>query len=216
MKKSYLLLLPLTIVFLICGGSTCADDLARMTPTNDLHFAASNNDLDGIDRALNRGYSIELRDDRQNTALHFAAFYGKVDAAKRLLERGANPNAQDMSGRSPLHLASPESNESMFYRRYAETMEVLLNYGAQINATDGFGDTPLHRAAYWVVPENVELLVRWGADRSIRNYERQTAFDVASDKIRSEGNWLQNCRQMHKNCSLDRFNRLSEILRLLN
>jgi len=217
MKKSYLVLLPLSALLLICGGSTCADDLARMTPVNELHIAATHNDLDGIDRALRNGNWIEVRDHQQNTALHFAAAYGKVDATMRLLERGANPNAQDSSGRTPLHVASPQDQGRIFYRRYAETMDALLRFGANVNAIDGYGETPLHRAAYWVIPENVELLVRWGADRSVRNYAGKTAFDLASDMIRYEERWLQDCRQIrNQTCSLDRFNRLNEIMHLLN
>lgn len=216
MKKSYLVLLPLVTVFLICGGSTCADDLARWAPKNELHKAAANNDLYGIDLALSHGNWIEIRDERLNTALHFSASYGRPEATRRLLERGADKNARDYSGRTPLHLASPERGWRS-YRHYPETMEVLLNFGAQINAIDSYGETPLHRAVFWEITENIELLVRWGADRSIRNFRGQTAFDLASEMFRSEERWIQDCRQIHNRiCTLDRFNRLSEILRHLN
>ena len=41
--------LVLSSAYLALAGNGC-DDLHRMAPKNELHLAASNNDLDGIER----------------------------------------------------------------------------------------------------------------------------------------------------------------------
>lgn len=216
MKNIYLSLTAAMASILIFSGSTCVDDAALMAPTNKLHRAAKYNDLREIEEALRWGYRVDERDELQHTALHFAASYGKPEATRLLLERGAYPNAKNSSGRTPLHIASPQSRGMIFDRRYIETMSVLLAYGADINAMDAYGDTPLHRSTFWLIEENVEFLLSRGANRFIRNYRGQTAFDVASDTFRYEESLTSDCvRRADSSCGLDSLHRAERIMNLL-
>lgn len=181
--------------------SVGCDDLYRTLPSNELHMAASMNDLERIDRALRNGYSIDTTDEVGNTALHIAAAYGKVDAIKRLTERGANVNLRDRTGRTPLHIATPQNEGMIFYRKYLKSINVLIDAGAYIDAQDNYGDTPLHRAAYWDCLENIRALKRRGANPRILNNRGQTPADqilsriddahVNINRLRSEGRLQQ-------------------------
>jgi len=100
-----------------------------------------------------------------------------------LLEAGADANAQDQSGKTPLHTVIWEISE--MYERVA-LIKLLLDFGANINGVDSLGDTPLHaeveRSDRQSLPV-VNLLVRNGADLSVRNRKDQTAMDIAKRKL---------------------------------
>ena len=51
----------------------------------------------------------------------------------------------------------------------------LLEHGANPNAQDKYGSTPLFRARN---PKVVELLIHWGADKTIRKYNGCSVWDT--------------------------------------
>ncbi len=55
----------------------------------------------------------------------------------------------------------------------------MLANGADVNKANYQGDTPLHTAAFWGIEANIKLLLQYGADRSIKNKNGETAYDVA-------------------------------------
>jgi ankyrin repeat protein len=69
----------------------------------------------------------------------------------------------------------------------AAVVELLLDRGASIDAPDTeAGATPLHYAASWNRRPTVELLLKRGADATLRNKAGKTALDLARDNNAGE------------------------------
>lgn len=103
-----------------------------------------------------------------------------IIAIKNIIGLGISPNVRDGAGYSPLHGAVDFYSEPTIAR-------VLLELGANPNAKSNQGFTPLHLAAR-VGRENdmklVELLLKSGADTTIKNCYGKTPKDVSSMKVR--------------------------------
>jgi uncharacterized protein len=106
-------------------------------------------------------------------------------AIESLLKAGADIQETDKNGVTPLHHA-------VRFRSPA-AVEALLNHGAAVNQTcKRSGSTALHRAVTStgapgtagkaaVVRQIVEILLRYGADPSIKNKVGKGAADYARD-----------------------------------
>ena len=110
------------------------------------------------------------------TALHtvvMLASHGGESAIEEvagLLVAGHDINARDTDGCTPIFFSSGS----------APTMQLLLNKRADVNITNRLGNTPLHYAAAANSLVCVEMLVRHGSDRSIRNAIGLTALQMAA------------------------------------
>ncbi len=126
---------------------------------------------EGVDDCIGRRWIINALD------------YGSSSAIYWMLEKGVGLDFVDEEGRSPL-LAVLERDASDRYL----VLEKLLLAGAPVNKK-GFNDyTPAHQAASWDDLEALKILIRYGADLSIRTDidERATPLDIA--KIRRSKN----------------------------
>ncbi|HEX5219566.1 MAG TPA: ankyrin repeat domain-containing protein [Verrucomicrobiae bacterium] len=107
--------------------------------------------------------------------LHCAARWYQCLAV--VLPLGLPLNQQSASGATPLHAAAQSGDPS--------AVQALIAAGASVNVQDHTGNTPLH--CIFISDEfrpDIEFplflqLVAGGADRSIRNKEGKTAFDLA-------------------------------------
>lgn len=91
--------------------------------------------------------------------LEWAINQKQFSVAKKLIELGVDVKHIDPNGNTALHaaaLAVPPDSE--------ELIEILLEAGANVNASDDEWKTPLHYAVQWNRPQNVETLLRHGAD----------------------------------------------------
>jgi ankyrin repeat protein len=103
-----------------------------------LHLAAESADADIVKLLLDKGASINEKDDESGfTALHYAALFGNKDAAELLIARGADINAKDKQGHTPLYVADDHD-----YR----IAELLINKGAGSNIRTKSGRTLLELA----------------------------------------------------------------------
>jgi ankyrin repeat protein len=137
---------------------------ARHSP---LVFASMTGDLENIRLLLKRGAEPSAE------ALSEAVTFGYPDVLKSLIDAGADATITEGSGINLVHWATITNRP--------EVIPVLLAAQADINATDEFGFTPLMYAA--TIDEGnvdaVTVLLKAGADRSIRNKENRTPLDQA-------------------------------------
>lgn len=69
----------------------------------DIFSYARHGRCDDIDRLLNRGIPVDVRDEYGNTLLTIASQNGNKRVAKTVLRRGGNINARNHKGNTPLH-----------------------------------------------------------------------------------------------------------------
>lgn len=110
--------------------------------------------------SLNEDNSATL-DGHGNTALHWASFKNSFPCAKILLSHGTTPNSKAKTSEwTPLHDAA--------YSNAVDTLSLLIAAGGDVNSKAKSGATPLCFAAQEDGPEAAELLLKAGADPTVR------------------------------------------------
>lgn len=133
---------------------------------------------------MRAGADVNVRGHYDATALYYAAFGGHAQIAQILIDAGADVDAQDAFGFSPL-IKAAAGFMSVATSRHVDTVQVLLAAGANVDATTNDFWTSLMFAARGVFAgaganaELVETLLEAGADRTARNRDGDTAFDIA-------------------------------------
>lgn len=111
---------------------------------------------------------IDLANDNGETPLMMAALRGQVAWMQKLLARGAQVQR---NGWSPLHYAASGPSVA--------AVQLLLERGAPLNALSPNGSTPLMMAARYGAEDSARLLLKAGADASLRNEQQLQATDFA-------------------------------------
>jgi ankyrin repeat protein len=164
-----------------CGDIITATELLRPTSGLDVNeartangktplmLAAENGHIELVNRLLNHGADVRLKDVFGWTALFYAVsgMYAHLELIQLLLQAGSNINALSEKQYSPLHTAiqSPYAKQ--------ECIHLLLESGADLNAKNNKGQTPLILATEKGREDLVDLLLQ---------YE-----DVQLDEINTEG-----------------------------
>ena len=105
----------------------------------DLFFrAVERKNFEEVQRLIDSGIDIDIRNDYEDTALIFAASSGRLEAVKFLLDRGANVNARNDWDHTPLLLAANNG--------HTDIVSILLASGADVTAQDKDCDTALASA----------------------------------------------------------------------
>lgn len=115
-------------------------------------FFGATNSRDAVELLLNRGATLDAREDDGETALWRAISEGNRENVKLLLRRGADVNAKTTIGVSVLMRACEKPD--------AKLVEILLEKGADIEARDPDGETALWRAVTNGNAENVDVLLK--------------------------------------------------------
>ncbi|KAG1683014.1 26S proteasome non-ATPase regulatory subunit 10 [Nymphon striatum] len=120
------------------------EDKSLLTATDDsgrqpLHWACVGGCIDVFNYLVQKGASIECRDEMKWTPLMIATAAGRLDITKALIARGANVNVVNCNGQSSLHYAASKNR--------LEIAKILLESNADPNIPDKLGELPLHRAA---------------------------------------------------------------------
>ena len=136
--------------------------------------AAEKDDLRQVHELVQKGASVNARDERGFTVSMWVAYWGHHGLLEQLIEKGADVKARVWHGAAALPLAcGPKSN--------LETVKLLLDNGANPNATTMDGTSVLMVAAETGDIERVQLLVDRGADVNARTNRGITAAMVAAE-----------------------------------
>ena len=143
-----------------------SDPNGRNEPDKALFRAISNDNLEGVQEALEGGANPNAIEGHHHTALSRAVTIDDSRIVGHLLDRGADPNARSENGETPLH-HSHQSSRAVFSQ--------LIQAGADPNARDQGGITPLHRAvADKRFLSSAQRLLENGADPNVRTNVRGT------------------------------------------
>ncbi|CAK4662212.1 unnamed protein product [Aphanomyces euteiches] len=97
---------------------------------------------------------------------------GEMEIVVNMVETGlVDVNVPDRDGDLPLLVAAKKNQIAI--------VEYLLQMGALVDSVDENGWTALQEAALCGAEDIVRTLLKWGADKSIRNREGQHALDIA-------------------------------------
>lgn len=138
----------------------------------DLWFgAASNNDINALERLLASHRQVDMQDEAGRTALFPAIEAGRREAIDWLLQKGASPNHRDKYGINPLFLAVAEDQKALF--------QLLVDRGADIKQTLPNGDNLLHYTIRRKRFDLVSTLVQRGLPVNAKNNAGWTPLDLA-------------------------------------
>ena len=111
---------------------------------------------------------VECRNSADESPLMLAALRGDLAMARALIARDADVNK---TGWAPLHYAASRGQIPM--------IDLLLEHHAYIDAESPNRTTPLMMAAGYGSVQATRILLRAGADATVKNAEGLTALDFA-------------------------------------
>ncbi len=159
------------------GKHEVVECLRGLLPALDIFEAAALGDRETAERLLDGdgGLANAVAEDGFGP-LGLASFFNHEPVVRLLLERDARVDAASSNEMRVMPLHSAAAARSVPIAR------LLLERGAPVNArqgTSGLGFTPLMEAALNGQTEMVDLLLEYGADRTMRDEKGQTAGDHA-------------------------------------
>ena len=146
--------------------TSSADDL-----WSPLHLASANGHLKIAELLVQRGASVDIFNEKQETPLYQAARNGKVAIARLLIDHGANLHSADSNGWTPLHAASQ--------RGHLGVVKLLLRRGADVDVLNKANKTAAELALENGKAEVAKFIAEYKADANIRNKIRSTTLDTA-------------------------------------
>jgi ankyrin repeat protein len=129
-----------------------------------------------VERLLDEGCDINAKNDEGCTPLHsyLSNKEGKESIVRLLLSRGANIDILDNDSDTVLNCLAfnPEASESI--------LELLLENKADASLADHEGLTPLHKLARSGLAAHVRILLKAGADPSVKDKHNRQPIQYAA------------------------------------
>jgi len=104
-----------------------------------LHEAVAKGDLSAVEKFIESGIPVDVRDNKGMTPLHIAAMERQKEIFEYLLTKGADISAENKRKETPLYFAIVNDSK--------EIAERLIALGAKVDRVSQFGETALHCAA---------------------------------------------------------------------
>ena len=147
-------------------------------------FAAIQNNLNNmLQKLLDEGADVELKNKFGTTPLGFAIYHNDDKLVETLLRHGANPNVIDGNG-----LYSPLSEACVANK--TSTVKLLLNYGADVNYQYNKSETALTVATKGCKHfELVQLLLEHGANPKLTDSYGQDTISGLSRYCRDKNSY---------------------------
>jgi ankyrin repeat protein len=149
-----------------------------------LIVALENRHTEVADLLVKNGANVNPRDSFDRTALMSSAMHGETEVVRALLSYGADANLKDHFDATALMFAAQNG--------FLEISRLLLDNKADVNARSlefnsmsahwAAGQTALMIAAQQDRVEIVDLLLKRGANRMLKNADSKNAFDLASSE----------------------------------
>ncbi|KAM6962069.1 SH3 and multiple ankyrin repeat domains protein 3 isoform 2-T4 [Tautogolabrus adspersus] len=137
-----------------------------------LHRAVLCRNSTSLTTMLDLGASPDYKDSRGLTPLYHSAMVGGAPyCCELLLQDHATIGMTDENGWQEIHQACRFGN--------VQHLEHLLFYGADMTSQNASGNTALHLCALYNQDSCARVLLFRGANKDIKNYNNQTAFQVA-------------------------------------
>ncbi len=180
--------------------------------TNILKFHEDKIKSGLVQRLIDLGADIDARDRIDDTPLMYAAQFGYYQVVKTLIDNGAKVNDIGSAHRTALiktidwrrdYRAVVYSkcpiNNLIPHSKYIDIIKILAKKGKDvIDVQDTNGNTALHIAASKGEKDVVEILIKAGARKDIKNTRNKLPYDYAMDKYN---------REMASKAGGNRFNR---------
>ncbi|KAL0477721.1 hypothetical protein AKO1_005234 [Acrasis kona] len=136
--------------------------------TTALHIACRCNYIDVVKMILSEGADLEAKDESNYTPLLICIKFDRLEILRILLSRKPNLYYRIMSA---LHFAAALDKK--------DAVRILITFGADVNKPTNLNNTPLHTAAKNRSSKVAVILIKNGADYTIKNNENQTAVERA-------------------------------------
>jgi ankyrin repeat protein len=151
-----------------------------------IHLALLKQKEEIFDYLLEKGADVNIGGAKGNlknqTVLYLAVTRNREDLVQKLLEKGADPNIADSDGSLPLAEACIGASVN------PNIVQMLIDKGANVNLAEVNGMTPLMyiaentKAPLAVRQSVVEILLKAGADKKIKDKKGKTALDWALER----------------------------------
>ena len=140
-----------------------------------------------------------------NTPLHYAALFNSKLSIKELLDHNkTNVNAEGRDQQTPLHFAASANS-------LEAAKELIQHENIEVNAVDMFGKTAHHYAAFHCEAKFIELLVKYGADLTVKD----NAGDIAKIPTEVVEELLDDCILLEEKDLLTSYSNKGKLVKLL-
>lgn len=189
---------PFTVAFFLeKGAKPIAEDNFGVSP---LHAAAKLDDEHILKALLTKTDELDIRNNYGTSPLLEAVYANKIKTAKTLIEHGASIYTVDASGDNPLSYVAkknPDFLEYLLSNNYkkpdekpilqvlidskvsTEVIKKALDTKIPVNDRDSFGRTALYYAVESKRSDLIELLLNYGAERFLMDYQGRSPLSLA-------------------------------------